>query len=86
MEMSEGKPDELRFSITGKAARRLLVNLLLREYKIYKQGGAWETAALPEPAPEGPRERDLGGGQSPRKKRRKVGGGKAARRPHPPGH
>jgi len=48
VEESQGKPEELRFSVTGRAAKRLLVNLLLREYKVYKQG-KWEQGKLPEP-------------------------------------
>jgi hypothetical protein len=76
VEESQGKPEELRFSVTGRAAKRLLVNLLLREYKVYKQG-KWEQGKLPEPKQPTERKRPLLE-DGPAEKKRSNTGAKAA--------
>ena len=83
MAKSEGKAEELRFSITGRAAKRLLVNLVRREYQIYKQGGAWETHALPEPTSEESGKRSRKDGRSGPAKRSKVTGASSESRDAP---
>ena len=77
MEKSKGEPCELRFSVTCRAAKRLLVNLLLREFQIFKQSRGWEKLALPEPQPE-PEERKRARLEAApaEKKRRKTTGKK----------
>ncbi len=49
VERSEHRADELRFSVTVRAAKRLLVNALLNEYKLFASG-AWITCCLPAPS------------------------------------
>ena len=46
MEHSEGKPTEMRFSITCRAACRLRVNTRLGKYQQFS-GKRWETRDLP---------------------------------------
>ena len=46
MEHSENKPEELRFSITCRVARRLKVNTRLGKYEHFN-GKKWETRDLP---------------------------------------
>ena len=48
MEHSDGKPEEMRFSITFRAAGRLKVNTRLGKYQKYN-GKKWETCDLPAP-------------------------------------
>ena len=68
VEESQGRTEELRFSVTGRAAKRLLVNVLLREYKL--------CSALPEPEPENSCKRAARPEDGPaEKKKRKAASG-----------
>ena len=47
VEKSAGRAEELRFGITARVAQRLMVNLLLGEYKLYRKAGWSQHLPLP---------------------------------------
>ena len=47
VEKSAGRAEELRFGITARVVQRLVVNLLLGEYKLYRKGGWSQHLPLP---------------------------------------